>query len=90
MGDVSVSDEKQMSLKQKYGSAELEIHKNDIRKNWNILIHDDLLATGGTAAATAELINKLNAKVVGFALKTQYIRGVNTALWKPSKTLCKL
>ena len=50
-----------------YGSAEVEIHKNDIKKDWNILVHDDLLATGGTACATAELIQMLGAKVAGFA-----------------------
>lgn len=49
-----------------YGSAELEIHRKDIKKNWKVLIHDDLLATGGTANATACLIDKLEAKVVGF------------------------
>ena len=50
-----------------YGSSELEIHHNDIKKGWDILIHDDLLATGGTACAAACLINKLEAKIVGFA-----------------------
>ena len=50
-----------------YGSAEVEIHKNDIKKDWNILVHDDLLATGGTACAAAELIQMLGAKVAGFA-----------------------
>ncbi len=50
-----------------YGSAEVEIHKNDIQKEWNILVHDDLLATGGTACAVAELIQQLGAKVAGFA-----------------------
>ena len=50
-----------------YGSTEVEIHKNDIKKDWNILVHDDLLATGGTACAAAELIQMLGAKVAGFA-----------------------
>ena len=49
-----------------YGSAEVEIHKNDIQKGWNVLVHDDLLATGGTACAAAELIDQLDAKVAGF------------------------
>ena len=42
-------------------------YKNDIKKDWNILVHDDLLATGGTACAAAELIQMLGAKVAGFA-----------------------
>ena len=50
-----------------YGSAEVEVHKSDIQKDWNIVIHDDLLATGGTACAAAALIQQLDAKVVGFA-----------------------
>ena len=48
-----------VKYKLEYGTAELEVHKHDIQKGWNILIHDDLLATGGTACATASLINKL-------------------------------
>jgi len=50
-----------------YGSAEVEIHKSDIKKGWKVLVHDDLLATGGTACAAAELIHGLGANVVGFA-----------------------
>ena len=49
-----------------YGSAEIEIHKSDVKKGWNIFIHDDLLATGGTACASAELIHKLGANIAGF------------------------
>ena len=49
-----------------YGSAEVEIHKNDVQKGWNILIHDDLLATGGTASAAAELVLQLRCKVSAF------------------------
>ena len=49
-----------------YGSAEVEIHKSDIQKDWNVLVHDDLLATGGTACAAAELVCALGANVAGF------------------------
>ena len=49
-----------------YGSAEVEIHKNDVQKGWNILIHDDLLATGGTASAAAELVLQLGCKISAF------------------------
>ena len=56
-----------MSYKLEYGTSTIEVHKKDIKKDWNILIHDDLLATGGTATAAAELIKKLDAKVAGFA-----------------------
>ena len=50
-----------------YGSAEVEVHKSDIKKGWSILIHDDLLATGGTAVAASELIQMLGANVAGYA-----------------------
>ena len=49
-----------------YGSAEVEVHKSDIKKGWNIVVHDDLLATGGTACAAAELVQDLGAKVTAF------------------------
>ena len=50
-----------------YGSAEVEVHKSDIKQGWNVLVHDDLLATGGTACAASELVQQLGAKVAGFA-----------------------
>ncbi len=50
-----------------YGSATLEIHKGVIKKDWNVLIHDDVLATGGTAIAAAELVKAEGGKIAGFA-----------------------
>jgi adenine phosphoribosyltransferase len=50
-----------------YGSAEIEMHEDEIKDNWNVLIHDDLLATGGTACAAAELIKMQNGNVAGFS-----------------------
>ena len=50
-----------------YGSAEMEIHKDGISANQNVLIHDDLLATGGTALAAAELIKMCGANVAGYS-----------------------
>ncbi len=50
-----------------YGSAEIEMHEDEIKKDWNVLIHDDLLATGGTACAAAELIKMQNANIAGFS-----------------------
>lgn len=49
-----------------YGMAILEIHEDAINKNDRVLIVDDVLATGGTARATAELVKQLGGKVVGF------------------------
>ncbi|MCB0756749.1 MAG: adenine phosphoribosyltransferase [Flavobacteriales bacterium] len=50
-----------------YGTAIVEMHTDAIKSGWNVLIHDDLLATGGTACAAAELIQKQNGTVAGFA-----------------------
>lgn len=49
-----------------YGTSKIEIHEDALMKDWRVLIHDDLLATGGTAEAVARLINKAGAKVFGF------------------------
>ena len=48
-----------------YGSAEIEIHQHDVEENWNIVIHDDLLATGGTACAAADLLLQLKTNILG-------------------------
>jgi adenine phosphoribosyltransferase len=50
-----------------YGSATLEIHRGVIKKDWNVLIHDDVLATGGTAVAAAELVKAEGGQISGFA-----------------------
>src|SRR6478609_1713918 len=39
-----------------YGSSKIEMHADAIKKGWKVLVHDDLLATGGTAEATARLV----------------------------------
>jgi len=49
-----------------YGMAILEIHSDSIQKGDRVLIVDDVLATGGTAKAAAELVEKLGGVVVGF------------------------
>lgn len=50
-----------------YGTAEIEIHTDGLEKGWNVLIHDDLLATGGTARAASELVTLSGANVAGFS-----------------------
>lgn len=50
-----------------YGTDLLEIHRDAIRPGERVLIVDDVLATGGTASATARLVEKLGGEVVGFA-----------------------
>jgi adenine phosphoribosyltransferase len=50
-----------------YGKAELEMHKDSLREGAKVLIIDDLLATGGTAAAAAELVRRQGAYVMAYA-----------------------
>ncbi len=50
-----------------YGTATLEIHRDAIRPGERVLIVDDVLATGGTARATASLVERVGGKVVGIA-----------------------
>jgi adenine phosphoribosyltransferase len=60
-----------------YGSATLEIHKDGIDPGERVLIVDDVLATGGTARATAELVERIGGKVVGIAclLELSFLNG---------------
>jgi adenine phosphoribosyltransferase len=60
-----------------YGSNALEVHKDAIEKGQRVLIVDDLLATGGTAAATAELASGLGAEIVGlgFVVELDFLKG---------------
>ena len=50
-----------------YGTDALEIHKDAISSGQRILVVDDLLATGGTIAATCEMVDKLGGEIVGVA-----------------------
>lgn len=49
-----------------YGSAVIEIHSDAVTAGQRVLIHDDLLATGGSAGAAAELIRKCGGEIAGF------------------------
>jgi adenine phosphoribosyltransferase len=60
-----------------YGSNTLEIHKDAIQKGQRVIIVDDLLATGGTAAATVELAKSLGADIagLGFVVELDFLKG---------------
>jgi adenine phosphoribosyltransferase len=60
-----------------YGTDILEIHKDAINPGQNVLIIDDVLATGGTAAAVTRLVEKLQGKVagLGFVLELGFLKG---------------
>jgi adenine phosphoribosyltransferase len=50
-----------------YGTAKVEMHIDAVKPGWRVLIHDDLLATGGTAGATADLIQHSDGIIAGFS-----------------------
>ena len=60
-----------------YGTNSLEMHKDAIEKGQRVLIVDDLLATGGTAEATAKLATMLGAEIagLGFVVELDFLKG---------------
>jgi adenine phosphoribosyltransferase len=60
-----------------YGTACLEVHKDAIQAGERVLIVDDVLATGGTAKATAKLVERLGGKVMGIAclIELSFLKG---------------
>jgi len=60
-----------------YGSAALEVHIDALDRKDRVLLVDDLIATGGTAAASCELIEKLGAEIAGcaFVVELQDLKG---------------
>ena len=60
-----------------YGSSGLELHTDAITPGARVLVHDDLLATGGTAAALCELVGRLGGEVVGcgFLVELAFLKG---------------
>jgi adenine phosphoribosyltransferase len=61
-----------------YGSAEVEMHVDSVRPGMRVLVHDDLLATGGTAVAAAELVRMQGGIVVGFSflIELSFLEGL--------------
>jgi len=57
----------QQSYDLEYGSATIECHQDAFFKGQRVLVHDDLLATGGTVCAASELIGQLDASIAGFS-----------------------
>ncbi len=60
-----------------YGFDQLEVHADSIRPGQRVLVHDDVLATGGTAKATVELVEQLGGTVVGlpFIIELGFLKG---------------
>jgi adenine phosphoribosyltransferase len=60
-----------------YGTDSVEMHVDAIRPGERVLLHDDLLATGGTMCAAIKLVEKLQAKIVGvsFLIELSFLQG---------------
>lgn len=65
------------SYELEYGTDTIEMHKDAIKKGDRVLIHDDLLATGGTAEAAVKLVEKAGGKVVqvSFLIELLFLNG---------------
>ena len=61
-----------------YGTDSLEIHVDAIKKGEKVVIHDDVLATGGTAEAVCKLVEKLGGEIVqcNFLVQLDFLNGV--------------
>ncbi len=73
-----------------YGTAKIEIHADAFKPGAKVLIHDDLLATGGTAAAAANLIKKLGAEVFGFCfvVELKFLNGKDKLIKHSNNITC--
>lgn len=71
-----------ISYKLEYGEATIELVKGAIQYGDRVLIHDDLLATGGTAGAAAKLVQQLGAEVSGFSflIELDFLKGRSTLM----------
>jgi adenine phosphoribosyltransferase len=60
-----------------YGTDALELHSDAVAAGARVLVHDDLLATGGTAKALCELVEQLDGEVVGcaFLIELAFLNG---------------
>jgi adenine phosphoribosyltransferase len=71
------AETEQVTYDLEYGTDTLEIHKDAVKSGARVVIADDLLATGGTAAAAVRLTEKLGGKVVAvsFVIELDFLRG---------------
>jgi adenine phosphoribosyltransferase len=73
-----------------YGTSKIEMHEGSIKKGWNVMIHDDLLATGGTAEAAASLVEKQGATVSAFTFLVElgFLNGKNKLVNHTNNIVC--
>jgi adenine phosphoribosyltransferase len=71
------ADTESVAYELEYGTDTLEIHSDAIGHGANVIIHDDLIATGGTAFAATKLVQKLGGNIIGysFVLEIEELEG---------------
>lgn len=72
-----------------YGSDSLEIHKDAIKPGMNVVLVDDLLATGGTIAAAAKIVEAVGASITGFTFLIE-LAGLKGRKHLPGYDICTL
>ena len=74
-----------------YGLDTLEIHEDSIKKGESIILHDDVLATGGTARAACRLIENLGGEIVqcNFLIELEFLKGIQKIKNQNVKSLLK-
>jgi len=84
-------DKISQTYKLEYGTGEIEMHKDSFNKGAKVLIHDDLLATGGTGACVGELVEEMGGVVVAFSfiINLSFLKG-DTLLSKYSNSILSL
>ncbi len=77
-----------ISYQLEYGESTVEMHTDAVKSGQRILIHDDVLATGGTATAAAQLIKMAGGEIAGFSFLTElsFLNG-RAALPMPSEQI---
>jgi adenine phosphoribosyltransferase len=78
----------QQSYDLEYGSATLEVHEDAFEPGQRVLIHDDLLATGGTVVAASKLVQQLQAEVIAysFIISLDFLNGIDRLKEYSSRT----
>lgn len=73
-----------------YGTSKIEMHEESLAIGSRVLIHDDLLATGGTAEAAAQLVKKMGATVIGFnfLIGLDFLNGNNKLVKHTNNITC--
>jgi len=73
-----------------YGSSIIEMQEDALKSGWKVVVHDDLLATGGTAEAAARLVQKSGAKVSGFnfVIGLDFLNGKNKLIQHTNNITC--